>query len=147
MSQSEILFNSTWNGSTSNEGHLTGKHLSTKLTIPNMYAGTEPGTNPKELLISAATSCYFMTLVAMLEQRKLPITKIEMSTFAINADNENLKISHFPTITLSQNASQEHLDISTRTMNGADKACAIGNMLRKADVEITVTGKTSLSDN
>lgn len=32
-------------------------------------------------------------------------------------------------------------------MNGADKACAIGNMLRKADVEITVTGKTSLSDN
>lgn len=147
MSQTEIQFTSTWTGTTKGKGRLNGEQLDTIITIPNYYEGNDPGTNPKELLVSAATSCYFMTLVAMLEPRKLPIINIEMRTSAVSSDKGGLKINHVPYITLSKSASNEQLDVVTRTMTAADKSCAIGNMLRKADVEINVAGKSVLSSN
>lgn len=147
MSQTEIQFTSTWTSTTKGKGRLNGEQLDTIITIPNYYEGNNPGTNPKELLVSAATSCYFMTLVAMLEPRKLPIINIEMRTSAVSSDKEGLKINHAPYITLSKSTSDEQVDVVTRTMIAADKACAIGNMLRKADVEINVTSKSILSSN
>jgi peroxiredoxin-like protein len=44
---------------------------SAAISIPAAFGGNRPGTNPEELLLAAALSCYLMTLARILEQRQL----------------------------------------------------------------------------
>ncbi|WP_338789550.1 OsmC family protein [Metabacillus sp. FJAT-53654] len=117
------------------------------MAIPESSGGTGEGAEPKGLLVSSAAACYSMTLVAMLEARKLNVTGLTMNTEATNSKEEGFKIIiiHYPHIILSADATEDQIQSANRAIVAADKAYAIGNMLKKADVQIDIEGKVSIS--
>lgn len=42
-----------WGGTKERKGSIEGEALNAGLTVPDYYTGEEPGTNPKELLVSS----------------------------------------------------------------------------------------------
>ncbi|MCI2256480.1 OsmC family protein [Domibacillus sp. PGB-M46] len=134
-----------WNGNTKGAGRVKAAHLETNIAIPESLGGSGEGTEPKELLVTSAAACYSMTLVAMLETRKLPVAGLTMDSEATNSKEEGFKIIHYPHVILSANATEEQVQSANRTILAADKGCAIGNMLKKADVQIDLEGKVSVA--
>jgi lipoyl-dependent peroxiredoxin len=130
-----------WNGNTKGNGTIKGDALETKVAIPQSSGVSGKGTNPKELLVASAASCYKLTLVAMLEARKLPVVGLSMETEATNSKEEGFKITHYPQVILSAEATEEEKQTAKRTIEAADKGCKVGNMLKKADVQINIIGK------
>lgn len=144
MAEMKTTVNVNWKDGTTGHGELTSTYLDTNISIPKTSGGSGNGANPKELLVSSATSCYVATLVYMLESRKLPIETLEMKTEA-TAEKEAIKIEHFPIITLAKEATEEQIETTKRALAGADKGCTIGNLLKTAGVAITVEGTVSIA--
>jgi len=117
--------------------------LDTKIAIPKALKGSGNGADPKELLVSSAAACYVETLTAILENRKLPVEDHSLQTEATLFNNE-LKISHFPKIVLSADATEAQVQSAKRTLKAADRACNVGNLLKKAGVDIELQGNVFL---
>ena len=49
-------------------GEVIGDVINEQISIPSSLEGTGIGTNPDELLVSAASSCYIISLAATLER-------------------------------------------------------------------------------
>ncbi|UBX47724.1 OsmC family protein [Providencia alcalifaciens] len=104
-------------------------------------------TNPKQLLAASAASCYLMTLAAMLQGNKIPATSISLRSELAGTQKSNLKIKHMVDIALSEDATPEQLSSAQTLIVGADKSCMIGNLLKDAGVQITVTGNALISSD
>jgi Predicted redox protein, regulator of disulfide bond formation len=52
-------------------GEIASGQLQTKVSIPPEMDGPGIGTNPDEMLLGAAATCYIITLAAMFERAKL----------------------------------------------------------------------------
>ncbi|WP_062106494.1 OsmC family protein [Bacillus niameyensis] len=133
-----------WNGNTKGNGSIKANNIETRIAISQSSGGSGEGTSPKELLVSSAAACYTMTLVAILESRNLPVVQLSMDSEVTNSKEEELKIVHHPRITLSTDATEEQIQLANRAFMSADKGCAIGKMLKKADVQIDIAGEVSL---
>ena len=144
MSEKTIL-KFDWNGNTKGSGKIQTNNFLTTIAIPVAKGGSGEGTEPKSLLVSSALACYSMTLVAMLESRNLIVEKLSIETEATNSKEEGFKIFHYPSIVLSSDATEEQMHSAHRAITAADKGCAVGNMLKKADVQISIEGKVALS--
>jgi peroxiredoxin-like protein len=130
-----------WYGNTKGNGKIQTNNLETNIAIPEALGGSGEGAEPKGLLVSSAVACYTMTLVAILEARKLPVARLTMDSEASNSKEEGFKIIHYPHIILSANATEDQIQLANRAIMAADKGCAVGNMLKKADVQIEIKGK------
>jgi lipoyl-dependent peroxiredoxin len=142
MADMKINVNAVWDGGVKGNGTLKTDFLDTKIAIPTSLGGSGNGANPKEVLVSSVTTCYTATLVFMLESRKLPVAELTVDSETNISDNE-FKITHYPYIVLSSDATQEQIESAHRATEAADKGCEVGNMLKKADVKIEVQGKVS----
>lgn len=129
----------TWNGDTAGKGVIKGDGLDAEIAIPEVSGGSGKGADPKELLVSSAAACYTMTLVAMVQARKLPVTDFSMTSETVDSGNEELKIIHHPHINLSSDASEKDEEAAKRIFMTADKGCAVGNLLKKAGTQIEGT--------
>lgn len=49
------------------------------ISIPEEMGGPGVGTNPDELLIGAAATCYLITLDAMIERKNLPVEELSLA--------------------------------------------------------------------
>ncbi|MCG1010557.1 OsmC family protein [Salinicoccus sp. ID82-1] len=143
MANQNITLETVWNGN-QGEGVIHSRNIDTKIAIPEAMGGTGAGTDPKEMLISSAAACYSMTLASMLEARKLPVTEFTMRSEAGMTEENNLQIVHYPQITLSAEATEKEVQSVDRAFSSADKACAVGNILKKADNEISIEGSISV---
>ncbi|MFC0273235.1 OsmC family protein [Metabacillus herbersteinensis] len=139
-----VNLNTVWHGNTKGNGTIQGNGFETNIAIPESLGGSGEGAEPKGLLVSSAASCYSMTLVAMLETRKLNVTGLTMNSEATNSKEEGFKITHYPNIVLSADATEEQIESANRAIVAADKGCAVGNTLKKADVQINIEGKVSV---
>jgi len=137
--------NIVWNGNSKGNGVIEAEKLKTNLAIPESLGGSGKGTDHKELLLASAASCYMTTLVYMLETKKLPVTEFTMNSEASNSKQDGLKIVHYPQITLAANATEEQTKSVNRAIDSANKSCAVGNILKKADAQITIEGNVSVS--
>ena len=133
-----------WNGNTKGSGNIQSNDFQTHIAIPVSKGGSGKGTEPKALLVSSAASCFSMTLVAMLEARKLTVNKFTMDSEITRSKEEGFKIKHYPSIVLTSDATDEQVQSVHRAISSADKACAIGNLLKKAEVQIEIEGKVSI---
>ena len=52
-------------------GTIDAGQLKTQISIPKEMNGPGIGTNPDEMLLGAASTCYIITLAAMLERSKI----------------------------------------------------------------------------
>ncbi|MFP7159432.1 OsmC family protein [Priestia aryabhattai] len=144
MSDLKTNLKTVWYGNTKGNGRIQVNDLETNIAIPESLGGSGEGAEPKGLLVSSAIACYTMTLVAMLEARKLPVAEFVMDSEASNSKEERFKITHYPHIILSADATEDQIQAANRAIVAADKGCAVGNMLKKADVQIEIKGKVSI---
>lgn len=50
-----------------------------EISVPAAFGGSKPGTNPEELLLASALSCYLMTLGRLLQRRGMATLRVEAS--------------------------------------------------------------------
>lgn len=60
-----------WTGGRNDVGTLEAERLKTQISIPPEMDGPGVGTNPDEMLLGAAATCYIITLAAMLGRSDL----------------------------------------------------------------------------
>jgi peroxiredoxin-like protein len=130
-----------WKGDRNGTGTIqSAGGLDLTVSAPADMEGPGIGSNPEELLISAANNCYMITLGAMLGNRKIELEKLEVnSEGTVNREEGRLKfkqIIHRPVMYLkngSEVTQEKLLEIAVR----AEKACFISQTLRN-NVEVSV---------
>lgn len=147
MDQAKTTLKMEWNGNKSGSGKVEAGYLKTEIAVPQSFGGTGEGTEPKELLVTSAATCFMLTLVSMLEARNLTVESLEMHSEASVSKEEGFKITHHPAIVLPTGGTEEEIQSVDRTFAAADRNCEVGNMLKKAGVQIHINGEVSLSIN
>lgn len=97
-----------WNGGRNSEGHIDAGGLRTVISIPQEMGGPGTGTNPDEMLLGAAATCYLITLAAMLERSEIVPEELTLASEATVDVTNNVftyeKIVHKPSIVLQAGA-------------------------------------------
>lgn len=136
MAEHYFHLKANWPGKRSDVGEIQTQNLQTQISIPKEMDGPGIGTNPDEMLLGAAATCYIITLAAMLERSNISNEKLEMHSTAIvdvtNGIFTYQKIIHRPTIILTN---AKDIAITERLAIKAEQTCMISKALR-GNVEI-----------
>lgn len=134
-----------WNGGRNSDGNIEAGQLKTQISIPKEMGGPGIGTNPDEMLLGAAATCYLITLAAMLERSGIITSSLTLTSEATVDVTNNIftyeAIQHAPIITLAKDASQEDIDKVIRLAHKAEGSCMISRALAgnvKINTEPTV---------
>lgn len=138
----DTIVKADWNGEMTGDGTLKGDHLDIKIAIPESLGGNGNGTEPKELLVSSAATCFIETLTSMLAHRDIPLINHSMNS-EISSTDEGMKIMHYPKIALSADASEKQVQSAHQALEGTDRACPIGNLLKNAGVTVEYEGEVT----
>ncbi|THE10918.1 hypothetical protein E1I69_16890 [Bacillus timonensis] len=137
---SSFIVKGIWNGDRNGKGTITTDGLQTAVSAPKQLDGPGIGANPEELLIAAATNCYMLTLAAILSNRDIEYTHLEVETEGtVSKDGKRLvfeKIVHKLLIFVKQ-ADVELQEKLIQLAHRAEKACFISQTL-KGNVEVSV---------
>ncbi len=138
MTVHQFTLKANWPGNRNDVGTIEAKNLQTKISIPKEMDGPEIGTNPDEMLLGAAATCYIITLAAMLERSKISKEKLEVESIAYvdvtNGVFTYQKIIHRPFIIVTE---AKDLNVATKIAYKAEETCMISRAV-KGNVEIEV---------
>lgn len=116
MARHHFHLQASWYGLRNDVGTIACEQLKTKISIPKEMDGPGVGTNPDEMLLGAAATCYIITLAAMMERSQLEKEDLSMSSEAIvdvtNGVFTYEEIIHRPVITLKESASAHEIELS-----------------------------------
>lgn len=133
-----------WPGGRNSEGFIEAGNLQTKISIPPEMDGPGIGTNPDEMLLGAASTCYIITLAAMIERADLPLYSMELTSEGIvdvtNGVITYRKIIHRPIVTLKAEAGDKQNRHLQRLLHKAESSCMISRAL-KGNVDVVVHTK------
>lgn len=137
-----------WPGLRNDVGTIEAEHLKTKISIPKEMDGPGIGTNPDEMLLGAAATCYIITLAAMMERSKLEKDELTMESEAIvdvtNGVFTYKKIIHRPEIVLKPNASVQDKQMAQKLAEKAEKSCMISRAIQgNVEIQLEVRIKTT----
>lgn len=141
MAEHYFHIKANWPGNRNDVGEIQTANLHTKISIPKEMEGPGIGTNPDEMLLGAAATCYIITLAAMMERSNIAKEQLDMESTAIvdvtNGVFTYKKIIHRPTITLLNN---KDVAITKRLALKAEQTCMISKALRgNVDIEVEPT--------
>ncbi|EON74272.1 SACOL1771 family peroxiredoxin [Lysinibacillus sphaericus] len=133
MVQHMFRMNLTWSEGRNGTGDLSTSQLNTKISIPQEMNGPGIGTNPDEMLLGAAATCYLITLATLLENSKVPVVDLSMQAEGFvdvtNGVFTYERIVHKPTILVNDLTDREHKRIF-RLAEKAEKTCMISKALQ-----------------
>ncbi|AIF44720.1 OsmC family protein [Virgibacillus sp. SK37] len=139
MAEHHFHLKATWPGGRNNDGFIETENLKTKISIPTEMDGPGIGTNPDEMLLGAAATCYVITLAAMIERAELPLEKMGLDSEGIVDVTGGVftykKIIHRPHVTLNQDATEEQVNKLKKLVEKAEKSCMISRAIQ-GNVEI-----------
>lgn len=139
MAEHHFYVKAEWPGGRNNVGYIDAGKLQTKVSIPPEMDGPGVGTNPDEMLLGAAATCYVITLAAMIERANLPLQEMSLDSEGIVEVKDNVitykRIIHKPTVVLTNQASEKDYRILTRLVERAETSCMISRAI-KGNVEI-----------
>lgn len=135
MATTEIDLSLSWSNGFKGNGLIKGQNFAVPIGIPTVYGGSGEGANPKELLASSAAACFIATLTAILENNKVQVRNLTVSTHAQDADS-TLSIVHIVQLVLANKPAADEVAAIDALVARADKVCTVGNILRKSGVEI-----------
>ncbi|OKL35636.1 OsmC family protein [Domibacillus mangrovi] len=128
-----------WPGARNDVGTIKAGNLITNVSIPPEMNGPGIGTNPDEMLLGAAATCYIITLAAMLERNKLEKVSLTMESEGIvdvtNGIMTYKKIIHRPAIVLKVDATEKDVQLAHKLAEKAERSCMISRAI-KGNVEI-----------
>ena len=140
MTVHTFTLNIDWPGGRNAVGDLTAERLQTKISIPPEMDGPGIGTNPDEMLLGAAATCYLSTLAAMLERSQVEAKLALRSEGLVDVTNGIFTykaIYHYVEITLEQAEDVRANRLAERYAYKAEETCMISKALR-GNVEIHV---------
>lgn len=145
MTEHIFSLTASWPGGRNTVGEIASGQLQTKVSIPPEMDGPGVGTNPDEMLLGAAATCYIITLAAMLERANLETSKLMMTSEGLvdvtNGVFTYVKITHKPKIIIPSNYTEKQERQIVRLAEKAEKTCMISKAVRgnvEMALEITV---------
>lgn len=139
MAEHHFHLKAAWPGGRNSEGYIEAGNLQSKVSIPPEMDGPGVGTNPDEMLLGAAATCYVITLAAMIERTKLPLQEMSLDSEGIvdvtNGVITYKKIIHKPKVILQEDSSEADHKKLEKLVEKAEKSCMISRALR-GNVEI-----------
>lgn len=140
METHQFELTGSWEGGLSGQGKIALRNLNSDVSAPTELGGIGKGTNPEEMLLGSAATCYLITLGSILERRKWNVSDLTITSEAkINAAG-GLKfesIIHRPKITIGRGISDEQKEEIRKIALRAEHACMISKAL-KGNVLVTV---------
>lgn len=144
MAEHHFHLKADWPGGRNSEGYIEAGNLKTKISIPPEMEGPGVGTNPDEMLLGAAATCYIITLAAMIERANLPLKEMSLESEGIvdvtNGVFTYKKIIHRPTVALTNNASEKDYTLLRKLVQKAEKSCMISRAIQ-GNVELALEEK------
>lgn len=128
-----------WHGGRNEVGKIECGNLKTEVSVPRGMSGPGIGTNPDEMLLGAAATCYLISLATMLEYSKINahldlqsegIVQVEKGIFTYK------QISHNITIFL-QEPTEKTERLAKRLAIKAECSCMISKAI-KGNVEVVI---------
>ncbi|MGZ0040910.1 OsmC family protein [Paenibacillus ottowii] len=124
-----FLLKADWNGGRNSDGRIETGQLRTAISIPAEMGGPGVGTNPDEMLLGAAATCYLITLAAMMERAGLPVVSLTLESEGIVDVTNNIftyrRIVHRPRVLLSVEATDGQIEQALRLAEQAESSCMI----------------------
>ncbi|TWD95674.1 peroxiredoxin-like protein [Neobacillus bataviensis] len=134
MTEHHFHLKANWPGLRNDIGEIEAGNLKTKVSIPPEMDGPGVGTNPDEMLLGAAATCYIITLAAMLERSGLEKESLTMDSEAIVDVTGGVftykKIIHRPLVVLKSNAGTKDLSLAKKLAQKAETSCMISRAIQ-----------------
>lgn len=141
MVEHDFKVRTSWQGGRDAVGQVKGDIIDEQISIPASLDGTGKGTNPDELLVSAASSCYIISLAATLERSGFKDIEIEQESIGTASFNDGKfkmeSIHHYPTISISGDKDELNHKLP-KLIEIADRNCMVSNAIRN-NVELNFT--------
>jgi peroxiredoxin-like protein len=150
MAEHHFYLKASWPGLRNDVGEIQTKNLTTTVSIPPEMDGPGVGTNPDEMLLGAAATCYIITLAAMMERSNLDKVDLTMDSEGVVDVTKGIitykKIIHRPKITLRSTATKHEIKLATKLAKKAESSCMIsraiqGNVVIQLEESVYVEGK------
>ncbi|MCM2536154.1 OsmC family protein [Neobacillus pocheonensis] len=139
MAEHLFSLKANWPGLRNGVGEIEAGNLKTKVSIPPEMDGPGVGTNPDEMLLGAAATCYIITLAAMMERSHLEKEQLTMESEGIvdvtNGVITYKKIIHRPHIVLKSTATEKDFQLAQKLAKKAETSCMISRAVQ-GNVEI-----------
>ncbi|MFS0784534.1 OsmC family protein [Bacillus sp. 1P06AnD] len=139
MAEHIFHLKANWPGLRNDVGDIAAGNLKTKVSIPPEMEGPGIGTNPDEMLLGAAATCYIITLAAMMERSKLDKVALTMDSEGIVDVTKGVitykKIIHRPHIVLRHDATIQDEELALKLAAKAEASCMISRAI-KGNVEV-----------
>ncbi|TWT16018.1 OsmC family protein [Planomicrobium sp. CPCC 101079] len=150
MAKHSFHLQANWPGLRNDVGDIETGNLKTKISIPPEMDGPGVGTNPDEMLLGAAATCYIITLAAMMERSKLEKESLTMESEGIvdvtNGVITYERIIHRPSIVLKADASERDFSLAQKLAEKAESSCMISRAI-KGNVEIELQANINAAEN
>ncbi|KOF12064.1 hypothetical protein AC739_00680 [Planococcus glaciei] len=149
MAKHSFHLTADWPGLRNDVGEIEAGNLKTQISIPPEMDGPGVGTNPDEMLLGAAATCYIITLAAMLERSKIEKAALTMESEGIvdvtNGVITYQKIIHRPKLVLHKEASDKDFSLAHKLAEKAESSCMISRAI-KGNVEIELQADISAAE-
>ncbi|MFD1675601.1 OsmC family protein [Alicyclobacillus fodiniaquatilis] len=149
MAEHHFYLKADWPGGKYSVGSIDAGNLKAKISIPHEMDGPGIGTNPDEMLLGAAATCYIITLASMLEISSLEAHSLSLESEAIvevtRGVNTFNKIIHRPIIVLPAKSSAEVQEKVKRLAEKAEASCMITRAI-KGNVDVQLEVNISLKE-
>lgn len=140
MATHHFQLKAAWPGGRNSVGSIEAGNLRTKVSIPPEMDGPGEGTNPDEMLLGAAATCYIITLAAMIERADLPLLEMDLESEGVVDVTKGVityqKIIHRPRVLLQETASAAAHQKLEKLIEKAEQSCMISRAL-KGNVAVT----------
>ncbi|MEG9296401.1 SACOL1771 family peroxiredoxin [Mangrovibacillus sp. Mu-81] len=134
MPEHSFFIKTDWPGMRNDVGTLNSSTLDTNISIPLEMDGPGIGTNPDEMLLGAASTCYIITLAAMLERSNVSKTSLTMESEGIVEIERGIisykKIIHWPILTLSKGCTEKEFNTAKKLIGKAERSCMISRAVK-----------------
>lgn len=131
--EANFTINGRWDGDRSGTGTMIANGIKIPVSVPAGLAGPGIGSNPEELLMSSAATCYIITLAAILSKRNIKYSHLEINTEGLVEKEGNTltfkEIIHKPIIFLNKQDAEKKQLVEQLT-HRAEKACFISQSIK-----------------
>jgi peroxiredoxin-like protein len=146
MAKHHFHLQADWPGGRNEVGTIESGQLKTEISIPPEMDGPGVGTNPDEMLLGAAATCYIITLAAMLERSGIHQKALTMESEAIvdvtNGVFTYEKIIHKPHVIITPELAAQKEKIN-RLIKKAETSCMISRAIQ-GNVEIELESQLTV---
>lgn len=149
MADHHFHLKAEWPGGRNTVGTIEAGNLKTEISIPPEMDGPGTGTNPDEMLLGAASTCYIITLGATIERADLPLEHMSLESEGIVEVEKGVftykKIIHRPVVILKKGATEKELSKMQKLVEQAEKTCMISKAI-KGNVEMALEPDVTIAE-